>query len=204
MKKPVYSTNLPSGSEVNEDLFKSVIVGKIGYVAYIRGWDDVVVSKLCGKYCECDSNPPKRIDAIANLSMKYEIFIGHAFEQKDDVATPLFEELTKEGIRTFIDIVEIKWGDSLTKLINKALSEADYFLAIISINSISKSWPDTEMNAAIARQIDGKQKVLPLFVGTTEEIKKCKEHYPLIADRLYKEWSNNPEDIARDIKNIIR
>ena len=196
--------NLPPDLDVNEDLFKSVIAGRISYVAYIRGWDDVVVSKLCRKFCECDSNPPKRIHAIGNLSMKYEIFIGHASEQKDDIATPLFEELTKEGIRTFIDIVEIKWGDSLTKLINKALSEAKYFLAIISIDSINKSWPDTEMNAAIARQIEGKQKVLPLFVGSTEEIEKCKEHYPLISDRLYKEWNSNPEVLAREIKDIIK
>lgn len=196
--------NLHPESEINENLYRSVIVGKIGHVAYVRGWDDVVVSKLCRKYCECDRNPPKRIEAIGNLSMKYEIFIGHASEQKDDIAKPLFDELIKEGIKTFIDVVEIKWGDSLTKLINKALSEAEYFLAIISIDSIAKSWPDTEMNAAIARQIDGKQKVLPLFVGTKKQIEECKKHYSLISDRLYKEWNNNPEELAREIKNLVR
>ena len=35
-----------------------------------------------------------------------------------------------------MDVVEIKWGDSLTSKINKTLSESKYFLAIISKNSI--------------------------------------------------------------------
>lgn len=190
-------------AEVNYNIYKSVIIGKISYVANIRGWDDVVVSKLCKKYCECDSEPPKRIKAIGEISMKYDVFIGHASEQKDDIAGPLFDELTKLGIKTFIDVVEIKWGDSLTRIINKALAESEYFLAIISANSINKSWPDTEMNAAIARQINGKQKVLPLFVGTVDQIVECKNHYSLISDRLYKEWKGNPEKIALEIRDLI-
>ncbi len=194
---------LDPSSDVNANLYRSVIIGKIGFVAHIRGWDDVVVSKLCKKYCECDSESPKRIKSIGELSMEYNVFIGHASEQKNDVAQPLFDELTKLGIKTFIDIVEIKWGGSLTKLINKALAQAEYFLAIISIDSIGKSWPDTEMNAAIARQIDGKQKVLPLFIGTKEQIEECKNHYSLIYDRLYKEWANNPQELAQEIKDLI-
>ena len=194
---------LDSASELNSSIYKSVIIGKISFVAHIRGWDDVVVSKLCRKYCELDNEAPKKIKAIGDLSMEYNIFIGHASEQKNDVAKPLFDELAKIGIKTFIDTVEISWGDSLTKLINKALAEADYFLAIISINSIGKSWPDTEMNAAIARQIDGKQKVLPLFVGTKKQIEECKNHYALISDRLYKEWNNNPQELAQEIKDLI-
>ncbi len=194
---------LNPSSDVSPNLYRSIIIGKISFVAHIRGWDDVVVSKLCRRYCECDSEPPKRIKAIGELSMKYNVFIGHASEQKDDIAKPLFDELTKLGIKTFIDIVEIKWGDSLTKLINKSLAEAEYFLAIISIDSIGKSWPDTEMNAAIARQIDGKQKVLPLFVGTKTQIDECKNHYSLISDKLYKEWNNNPQEVAQEIKDLI-
>ena len=195
---------IDSQENVNRSLYSSVIIGKISYVAYIRGWTDVVVQKLCRKYCECDSAPPKRIKAIGDLSMKKDIFIGHASEQKSTIAQPLFDELVKLGVNPFIDIVEIQWGESLTKKINHALSEAEYFLAIISIDSIGKSWPDTEMNAAIARQIDGKQKILPLFVGSKAEIKKCKSHYPLIADRLYKEWENNPAELAQEIVSIIK
>lgn len=202
-----YSTKylkIPPKGKPNLGLYRSVIIGKIGFVAHVRGWDDVVVSKLCRKYCECDSNPPKRIQTVGGLSLEFDVFLGHASEQKETVAKPLYDSLVKLGMRPFIDVVEIKWGDSLTKLINKGLSEAEYFVAIISINSIKKSWPDTEMNAAIARQINGKQKVLPLFVGTREEIEKCKSHYSLISDKLYKVWDNNPDQIAQEINGLFQ
>jgi len=202
----IYKENylkLKPSESVNKDIYRSVIIGKISFVAHIRGWDDVVVHKLCRKYCECDKNPPDRIKVIGDIFMKYNVFIGHASEQKDTVAIPLNEALTKIGIKSFIDKVEIKWGDSLTRIINKALADSDYFLAIISMDSITKSWPDTEMNSAIARQIDGKQKVLPLFIGSTDEIEKCKSHYSLLADRYYKIWQNNPDQIAKEIQELL-
>jgi len=190
-------------SKIRSDTFRSVIIGKIGHIAHIRGWDDIIVCKLCRKYCECDTKPPKMIKTIGEMSMKYDVFIGHSSEQKIAIAKPLFESLTKLGIKTFIDVVEIKWGDSLTRIINRALSESEIFLAVISNDSINKSWPDTEMNAAIARQIDGKQKVLPLFTGTQVEINDCKNHYSLLSDRLYKEWTDNPDEIAKEIKALL-
>jgi hypothetical protein len=203
----IYKTkylNLSEDSKIRKDTFKSMIVGKIGHIAHIRGWDDIIVCKLCRKYCECDITlPPKRIKAIGEMSMKYDVFIGHASEQKIDIADPLYDSLIKLGVKVFIDTVNIKWGDSLTKLINKALSESEYFLAIISNDSINKTWPDTEMNAAIARQIKGKQKVLPLLVGNKKEIEKCIDHYSLISDRLYKVWNNNPDVLAKEIKDLL-
>jgi RNA-directed DNA polymerase len=186
-------------TKVTKTLYRSVIIGRIGYVAFVRGWDDVVVHKLCRKYYECDENPPKRIKAIGDIEMKFDVFIGHASEQKSSIAKPIYDELVKAGIKTFIDSVEIKWGDSLTRIINKALADSEYFLAIISIDSVKKSWPEREMNAAISRLISGKQKVLPLFVGTPAEIEECKNYYSLTSDILYKEWNNNAQEIADEI-----
>jgi len=186
-----------------QDLYRSVVIGKIGHIAFVRGWDDVVVHKLCRKYCACDTAPPKRIGVLGKMATKYDVFIGHASEQKKTVAEPIYNELLALGAKPFIDIVDIKWGDSLTKRINAALGEAKIFLAIISINSINKNWPDTEMNAAISREIDGKQRILPLFVGTAAEIAECKAHYPLIADKLYKEWTGDAVGLAHEISALI-
>ncbi len=189
--------------KTNPGLYRSVIIGKISYIAFVRGWDDTVVHKLCVKYCEVDENPPKKIKILGDLKMKYDIFLGHASEEKESVAIPLYEKLVELKVRVFIDTVEIKWGDSLTRIINRALTESKYFLAIISVNSIKKSWPDSEMNSAIARVINGKQKILPLFVGTESEIETCKRHYSLISDRLYKEYKDNPEEIASEIMEML-
>lgn len=188
---------------VSESLFRAVIIGKISYVAQIRGWHDIVVLKLCTKYCECDPQPPNRIKEIGKMPAKYDVFIGHASEDKATVAKPLYDSLDALGVKAFIDIVHIAWGDSLTQKINQALGDSKIFVAVISLNSVEKSWPAKELNSAISREINKKQIILPLFVGTPEEIEIAKSKYAIMDDKVYKTWENNPDDIANSIKQRL-
>lgn len=187
----------------NEKLFKSVLVGKITYLAQIRGRTDSILYGLCCSYISLDKNTPKIIQEIKDMSKKYQVFIGHASEDKDSVAEPLYKALDKLKVKAFYDAVEIKWGDSLTEKINKALGEADIFVAIISKSSKDKSWPQKEVNAAIARRIIGKQTFLPIFVGDNDEIDELQKHYSLIGDLLYKKWEDNPDELANEIQTIL-
>lgn len=187
----------------NEKLFKAVLVGKISHLVQIRGRTDSILYGLCSSYVSLDPNAPKFIKDVKNMSKKYQVFIGHASEDKETVAKPLNDALVKLGIKTFLDAVEIKWGDSLTAKINKALGEADIFVAIISKSSKDKSWPQKEVNAAIARRIIGKQTFLPIFVGDNDEIDELQKHYSLIGDLLYKKWEDNPDELANEIQTIL-
>ena len=63
----------------------------------------------------------------------------------------------------------------------------------MSEKSIEKSWPKKELNSAIAKEISGEQKVLPLIVGDSKSILN---KFPLLADKLYIEWDGNAENIA--------
>lgn len=192
-----------SNLEELQILFRSVVIGRISHIAHIRGWDDIVVRKLCVKYCECDSKPPTKIGLIGNTPLEFKIFLGHASEQKESIVEPLHAELNKLNISSFKDSDQINWGDSLTKIINHALANSQYFLAIISADSINKNWPDKEMNAAISREIAGKQVIIPLFVGTDTDVEILKNHYPLIDDKLHMVWKNNAPALALEIATII-
>lgn len=187
----------------NEKLFKAVIVGKISHLAQIRGRTDSILYGLCSSYISLDANAPKFIKDVKNMSKKFQVFIGHASEDKENVAKPLYDALTNLGINAFLDAFEIKWGDSLTEKINKALGESDIFVAIISKSSKDKSWPQKEVNAAIARKIIGKQVFLPIFVGDHNEIEGLQKHYSLIGDLLYRKWENNPDELANEIQEIL-
>lgn len=90
-----------------------------------------------------------------------------------------------------LDEEELGWGDSLTEVLNHALGKSKLFLAVLSDNSIDKKWPRREINTALARQIDGKQKFLPLIVGSPDM-----DNLGLTSDLLYVEWNDNPEEIA--------
>ena len=121
----------------NENLFKAVLVGKISHLFQVRGRDPILYG-LCCSYIKLDKNAPKFIKEVAEMSKKYKVFICHASEDKETVAEPLYKALDALKIKTFYDAVDIKWGDSLPQVINKALGEADIVVAIISIRSYFK------------------------------------------------------------------
>jgi len=53
--------------------------------------------------------------------MRWDVFICHASEDKDDVAVPLARTLEDAGLLVWLDKHEIKLGDSLREKIDEGL-----------------------------------------------------------------------------------
>jgi len=177
--------------------FLSVIYGKLSYLHMVKGKEDPILAKFAIKIGKLDESPPDFIKKIMVTHEMFDIFIGHASEDKDEIARPIFDECKKQGLNAFLDEKYIKWGDSLTEKINNALSQSKYFLAILSEHSIDNAWPQKELNSAISLDIAGEQKVLPLIVGDYKVILK---KFPLIHDKFHVAWNNNPEEIVAKLK----
>ena len=195
---------LISKSKNDGEYFRAVLYGKLSYLKMVRshsGKSDSVVSNFAKKLGDIDLNPPKFIKEIITLSDTYDIFIGHASEDKVSVATPIYEACVAKGLTPFIDNVHIDWGDSIVAVINNALGKSKYFLAVMSETSIDKLWPVQELQSAIAREISNEQKVLPLIVGNAEIILK---KFPLLKDKLYVTWEGDAHAVADDLEKIIR
>lgn len=178
--------------------FKKVVYGKLAYLKMIRN-DDVVFHNLAAQISQVDSQPPKFIVSARMKADSFDVFICHASEEKETVALPLESACTAVGLKAFVDQKYISWGDSITEKINLALGQAKFFVAIISDASVKKAWPMKELNSAIAREIDGQHKILPLIVGDAETVL---QELPLLGDKLYLEWNDNPEDLARTIAEL--
>jgi TIR domain-containing protein len=133
----------------------------------------------------------------------YDVFICHASEDKQKIAAPIFEDLTKCDLKIFLDEKYIKWGDSFIEKINHALGTAKYVIAILSLNSVEKAWPVKEINASLAKEISGKQKLLPLMVGTNKEIEIFHKKMPLLGDKKYLRWENNTSKIVESIRDLM-
>ena len=134
-------------------------------------------------------------------SEEFEVFICHASEDKDKIARPLFDALEKNGIKSFLDEKYITWGDSLTEKINYALGKSKYVIAVLTENSIAKSWPLKEINSTLAREISSGKVLLPIIYGSEEIIFK---ELPLLKDKLYKIWKDNPEELAKIIGEMLK
>jgi hypothetical protein len=201
IKHPEKRITIPE-NKLDGSFFRKVVYGKLSFLKMVRNFnntDDSLVTNFALKAGSIDATPPNYIKLIMKKSEQFDVFIGHASEDKDLIAIPIHQACEAKGLNAFIDVIHIEWGDSLTEKINHALGRSKYFLAIMSEKSVDKAWPKKELHSAIAREISGEQKVLPLIVGDSKAILN---KFPLLADKLYLEWDGNAEKIADQLFEI--
>lgn len=126
--------------------------------------------------------PPAERPNENNRGKKFDFFISHASEDKQDIVRPLAEALKAAGCRVWYDESELKLGDSLRRKIDHGLANSRYGIVVISRNFMKKNWPDYELNGMVAREIDGVKVVLPLWHGVTK--KEVAAYSPSLADKL--------------------
>lgn len=188
-------------SEGGERL-KNNIYGRLSFISMVKGNDDPTYIKLALKMAESDKQPPKFIQTIKSEHNMFDVFLCHASEDKETIVRPLYDELKKLGLHVFLDSEEIGWGDSLIDIINRGLHKSKYVIAVMSENSVEKKWPQKEINAVLSNEIKhDKSKLLPLIHGNAEDI--LGKNF-LMSDKLYKEWKNNPEEIAQAVLALLQ
>lgn len=133
-----------------------------------------------------------------------DVFICHASEDKVSVVEPLVAAFSAEGVSFWYDKAELKWGDSLSQKVNDGLASSSYVIVVLSRVSISKSWPLKELYSSLNREIQqGKTLVLPLMVGSPDEIEQIRSKLPLQSDKLYLVWDGTPKLIVEEIKKLL-
>ena len=83
---------------------------------------------------------------------------------------PLFQKLMRDldstpGIRYWIDRREIQVGDSLMGMLARGIDDADFFVLVISQNSLDSRWSTQEFFLAYSSQLrDQQPKILPVRI----------------------------------------
>ncbi|MEQ8823274.1 MAG: reverse transcriptase domain-containing protein [Filomicrobium sp.] len=175
--------------------FRNVVYGHLAFVKMVRGADDELFLKLCAQVLALDPNPSKFIRQMVFGADDYDVFISHASEDKETIARPIFEACKRAGVKAFLDEAHIGFGQSFASKINTALGSSRTVLAIVSPHSTTKEWPLEEMNTALALEIDGDKKVLPVMVGNPDLT-----HLPLMRTKRWVTWDNNAEPVVRELK----
>jgi len=179
--------------------FRNIVYGQLSFVRMIRGSDDPVFLKLCGKVLDLDPNPSKFIRQMVFGADDFEIFISHASEDKALIARPIHEACERYGLKSFLDEDHIGWGESFTKKINTALGAARTVVAVVSSNSVAKDWPVLEINTALALEVSGHKRVLPVIVGQPDLSK-----LPLIRGKNWLVWDGDANPIARRLRDMVK
>lgn len=139
-----------------------------------------------------------------NTSTKrYDVFISHAWEDKDDFVRPLAKRLSEENIEVWYDEISIQWGTSIRQSIDKGLANSKFGLVVISNTFLSKYSTNYEIDGIFQKEArDGGQYLLPIWhhVSKDEILGKS----PSLADRhALNSSTHSIEDIVNEVKNRI-
>jgi len=137
-----------------------------------------------------------------NEVRKYDVFISHASEDKDEVVRPLAFALISEGLTVWYDEFEMKIGDSLRRKIDMGLANSRFGIVVLSKDFIRKGWTNYELDGIITKSVSQEQVLLPIWHNLTK--KEVIDFSPSLADKLARNTSSfTVEEIASEIAEVI-
>ncbi|WP_336929336.1 toll/interleukin-1 receptor domain-containing protein [Acinetobacter tandoii] len=146
--------------------------------------------------------PQHSIDSVLD-DEKYDFFISHASEDKEEFVKPLAETLESMGVRVWYDEFSLKVGDSLTKSIDQGLINSKFGVIVLSKAFMKKQWTNYEFKSLVSREMHhGEKVILPIW----HEISKndVMAFSPHLADKVALNSSTQTiEEIASDLKDVL-
>ncbi len=128
---------------------------------------------------------------------EWDAFISHASEDKEEVVLPLYQILSKNGMKVWVDKHEILLGDSLRRKLDEGLAKSRFGIVVLSERFLRKEWTKKELDALVSRE-DGKEKVI-LPVWHKIEKPQIAKYSPLLSDKIATLTKNGLEAVAEDI-----
>lgn len=158
--------------------------------------------------CELQSMIAPTISRIDNATQdnepEYDVFVSHAWEDKEDFVDEFVDALTKLGIKVWYDKTQIKWGDSMRKRIDEGLKKSRFGVAVLSPYYIAdgKYWTKAELDGLFQLESIGGKTLLPIW----HNLKKAEvmAYSPIIASKLAMTTATmTPQEIAEELYKML-
>jgi hypothetical protein len=118
----------------------------------------------------------------AALGKRWDVFVCHASEDKEDFVDPLAHGLRDSGLSVWYDVFSLKVGNSLRRKIDEGLLNSRYGVVVLSKYFFSKEWPQSELDGLMSREIAGTKVILPVWYKITAV--EVGQHSPILAGRV--------------------
>lgn len=143
---------------------------------------------------------PPRERHVSNKEENYDVFVSHAFEDKQAFVAPLVDRLRQAGLRVWYDDLTLKLGDSLRAKIDQGLRESRYGVVVLSQAFFTKSWTQRELNGLFALTRD-EPRILPVWHDVTAD--ELKNYSPMLADIKAVRSSDGLDAVAKAIVDAV-
>ena len=140
--------------------------------------------------------------SILPPSVRYDVFISHASEDKESFVRGLAAELTRLGLRVWFDEWTLRLGDGLRRKIDEGLRASSYGVVVVSSSFFTKNWPQAELDALFAIEMSGKKVILPVRHGLTHQ--QLVARSPTLAGLLGTDSANGIPAVATQIRDVVR
>lgn len=138
---------------------------------------------------------------VAEPRKRFDLFISHASEDKDEFARPLAEALRALSLAVWYDEFQLKVGDSLRRSIDRGLADSRFGVVVLSSAFFAKNWPQYELDGLVSKEIDGAKVILPIWHRVTKD--EVMKYSPTLADRVAINSSIlSVDDIARQLAEV--
>ena len=124
-------------------------------------------------------------------------FLSHSSKDKAFVRR-LAADLVANGVRVWIDEQRILVGDSIPEKIAQGLAESDFFLIVLSRNSVESPWVKKELSSALVHEIERRKvAVLPIKLDDAKMPDS-------VADKLYADFTGSYEEGLKALLRSIK
>lgn len=135
---------------------------------------------------------------------EYDVFVSHAWEDKESFADEFVESLKKYGIKVWYDTTQIKWGDSMRAKIDDGLRKSKFGVVVLSPDYIKegKYWTKTELDGLFQLESVNGKMLLPVWHNLTK--KEVMEYSPIVASKLAMTTANmTPQEMAEELYKLL-
>ena len=126
------------------------------------------------------------------------VFISYSHKDRDLVDN-ICQALKEYDIDISLDIKDIGAGDSISRKVEEGIIKADYFLLVLSENSIKSQWVDIEYRAALNLSLRENKRIIPIVTDINDE--QLLQFSVIIADKKY---ANFRDGIEKGLNELLR
>lgn len=147
---------------------------------------------------------PETIHTYAEADEEYDVFVSHAWEDKEGFVDEFVAELEKLGIKVWYDKQRIKWGDSMRARIDDGLKKSKFGIAVISPDYIAdgKYWTKAELDGLFQLESVNGKMLLPIWHNITKQ--QVMNYSPIIASKLAMTTASmTAEEIAKEMQSLL-
>lgn len=137
----------------------------------------------------------------AATGKRWDVFISHASEDKEDFVRPLAQALEKSGLEIWFDEKTFTVGDRLRETIDSGLSKSRFGVVVISKNFFAKDWTKEELEGLSTKEIGGVKVILPIWHNITRD--EVAAHSPTLAGRYAALSSDGIDKVVQQLRKAM-